>query len=145
VPKGGATGQRYPTDDGWKEAVRLRLKELDWSDSEFARKLSVTTGAVNYLLTKAVSSTLRPKVEKLLGWPESRPPGPPTRLAVGSRRSAPSAPPAASQGREKTNTEQLAELIDHFQALNHENRVRLIERASALRDGESSARDDSHD
>jgi len=122
----------------------LRLKELGWSDSEFARKLGVTAGAVNYLLTKAVSSTLRPKVEKLLGWPESGPPGPPTRLAVGSRRSTPPAPPA-SHGREKTNTEQLAELIDHFQALNQENRVRLIERASALRDGESSARDDNHD
>jgi hypothetical protein len=122
----------------------LRLKELDWSDSEFARKLGVTTGAVNYLLTKAVSSTLRPKVARLLGWPESGPPGPPTRLAVGSRRSAPSAPPAP-HGREKTKTEQLAELIDHFQALNHENRVRLIERASALRDGENSERDDNHD
>ena len=125
----------------------MRLKELRWSDSEFARRLGVTTGAVNYLLTKAVSSTLRHKADTLLGWPQSGPPGPPARLAVGSRRSAPSAPtpPAPSHGREKTNTEQLAELIDHFQALNHENRVRLIERASALRDGESSGRDDNHD
>lgn len=129
----------------------MRLKELGWNDSEFARRLKVTTGAVNYLLTKSVSSTLRPKVETLLGWPRSPPPGPAPRLAVGSRRStpAPPAPVAAAlapaHGREKTNTEQLAELIDHFQALNHENKVRLIERASALRDGESSPPDDNHD
>jgi transcriptional regulator with XRE-family HTH domain len=124
VPKGGTSGQRHATDEEWKEALKLRLEVLGWSDAELARRLGVTPGAITHLFKKAVTSTLRPRIEKLTGWPDV-PTDPPSRFASGTRRKLAPADPG-----------QLAELISLYQALNSDNRVRLIERAQALRDGE---------
>jgi transcriptional regulator with XRE-family HTH domain len=135
VPKGGTSGQRHATDEEWKGALKLRLEELGWSNAEFARRLGVTPGAVTHLFKKAVTSTLRPRIEKLVGWPDPAP----SRLAVGTRRSSdPETTPVPSKG--EINSGELAELISLYQSLNSENRVRLIERAHTLRDGEGDGR-----
>jgi hypothetical protein len=131
VPRGGTSGERYPTDEEWKEALRLRLEELGWSNAELSRRLDVTPAAITHLFKKALTSTLKPQIEKLVGWPDQ--PSPPSRVAIGTpRRSSP------SRG---INSEQLAELITYFQALNQENRLRLLERAHALWDGEFGRKD----
>jgi hypothetical protein len=136
VPKGGTTGERYPTDEEWKEVLKLRLGELGWSNAELARKLNVTPAAITHLFKKAVTSTLKPEIEKLVGWPDVNAHSSPSRMAIGTRR-----PSSTSRG---INSEQLAELISYFQALSQENRVRLLERAHALWDSEVGSRKDSH-
>jgi hypothetical protein len=136
MPRGGTSGERYPTDEEWKEALKLRLVELRWSNAELARKLDVTPAAITHLFKKAVSSTLKPEIEKLVGWPDVNAPSLPPRMAIGTRR-----PSSTGRG---INSEQLAELISYFQALSQENRVRLLERAHALWDGEIGSRKDNN-
>lgn len=138
VPKGGTSGERYPTDEEWKEALKLRLEELGWKNAELARRLNVTPAAITHLFKKAVSSTLRPEIEKLVGWPDANRPSPPSRVAIGTPR-----PRSLSSPTRGINSEQLAELISYFQALSQENRLRLLERAHALWDGEVGNRKDS--
>jgi transcriptional regulator with XRE-family HTH domain len=130
VPKGGTIGQRQATDEEFKAWLRLRLDELGWSNVELARRLGVTPGAITHLFKKAVTSTLRPKIEMLLGRADAD--APVAGLAAGTR-------PSSSTSRE-AHTEQLAELISYFQSLNSENRVRLIERARSLWDTQAGPR-----
>lgn len=149
VPQGGARGRRHPTSEEWKVALRVRLEDLGWSDGELARRLGVSPEAISYLFAKAVTSTLRPRIEELVGWPRpENMPRPPSQLAVGSRRPAPATtsapappppPPPQTPSQEPTaaiNSGQLAELISYYQALNTENKARLVERAHSLFDGE---------
>lgn len=128
VPKGGTTGQRHATDEEWKEALRLRLDEIGWSQVELARRLGVTPGAITHLFKKAVTSTLRPRIEQLVGWPDADAPRTPTRLAAGTE-------PGSDE-----ISRQLAELIGLFQALSTANRLRLVERAHALWEAQGDAR-----
>lgn len=140
MPRGGAIGERFITDEEWKEAVKLRLEFLQWSNVELARRLGVTPSAITNLFKKSRTSTLKPKIEELIGFPDrSAMPSPPSQFATGSRR--PRAPepeplpePLPAANREEMASEQLAELILHFSALDGEGRVRLIERAHTLRD-----------
>ena len=136
VPKGGIGGPRFPTNEEWKEAIKLRLEEIGWSYSELARQLGVTPAAITHLFAKATSSTLRPRIEDLLGWPEHGPHAP-GQFPAGTARTAATEPtdPKAT-ARNNVASGQLAELISYFQALNPENKVRVIERAHTLWEGE---------
>lgn len=68
-PKEGAA---WPTPKRWKDAVKLRLEELGWNQSDLAREVTkyveTTPAAISYLFAKAKQSSLVPYIEKVIGW-----------------------------------------------------------------------------
>lgn len=71
-PKEGAAS---PTPPHWKTAVKLRLEEMGWSQSDLSRELAkvveTTPQAISYTLSKAKQSSLRPFIDDLL-WPDRK-------------------------------------------------------------------------
>ncbi len=65
----------YTIREEWREAVRVRMRELDIGVVELARRINatgantVTHGTINHMLSTTKTSEHVPSVHRVLGWP----------------------------------------------------------------------------
>lgn len=64
----------YPVTQAWRDLVEARLKELDISQAELARRIGRSGAAITNILHDNKSSKQVPDIHAALGWP--RPPLP---------------------------------------------------------------------
>ena len=64
----------YPVTQAWRDLLEEKIKELDISQAELARRIGRTPAAITNVLHDNRSSKLIPKIHAAVGWP--RPPLP---------------------------------------------------------------------
>lgn len=72
-------GQAYPVDDGWRERVKRKLADLDWTQADLARELKCGRSTITALLKPTAEggvqqSPLKLAVHEALGWSPPIPP-----------------------------------------------------------------------
>jgi len=69
MPLGRVRGPAYPVTPEWQQAVRDRLVEMGWNQSDLARAINGNSAMVSHLLKHGMQSALVPLIHKALGWP----------------------------------------------------------------------------
>ena len=131
MPKAGPA---HPVDDEWREALAIRLRELEWTHDDLATKIGVTRGAISHVIKRGVQSSLVPAIERAVGWDPDRRSRTSGRVALGTARPVP-----AQEGqisievmRELLGTPAQIELLTGFQQLNASNQASVLERVRVL-------------
>lgn len=141
---GPKSGPAHPVTVDFKEAARLRLSALGWSQTKLADEVGVTRGAISHLFNTAKQSSLVPAIEKALGM-GPRVPAVPRELDTSGPVKRQSLHRAFELERrpldEHVDSEdgRYREINDLFFVLDDFNRARLLERARVLYEAQRTA------
>lgn len=58
----------YPIDEAWKKTVRAAMKEQNISQARLAARVGAVPSAIVFVLNRATSSSLVPKIHEALGF-----------------------------------------------------------------------------